>query len=275
MSRTVANVIHGMIGLAMLPLNERQKDKTMARVAEDVTRHSRRVVETKRGPLSFYSMRGHGTISAVRNFHNEEPETLEWIDTFIKPGQVLWDIGANIGMYSLYAALNPQVQVYAFEPSALNFGLLVEHIHLNGLDRNINPLCIALGNETKIGHLMMNDFSTGHAGNALDKAETQFQSFKPVFQQAIPALRADDFRKLFNAPAPDHIKLDVDGIEDFILAGAPEILRGVSSLIIEIEGRNVDNVRDGIEKPLFDAGLREDESFRSKGSKRNRLFVRG
>jgi FkbM family methyltransferase len=275
MSKTVANVIHGLIGLATLPLNERQRDKTMARVAEDVTRGSRRIVNTTRGPLSFYSMRGHGTISAVRNFHNEEPETLEWIDTYIKPGQVLWDIGANIGLYSLYAALNPQVQVYAFEPSALNFGLLVEHIHLNNLDRNINPLCLALGNETKIGHLMMNDFSTGHAGNALDRAETQFQSFRPVFQQAIPALRADDFRKIFNTPAPDHIKLDVDGIEDFILAGAPETLRTVQTLIIEIEGRNVENVRDGIETPLFAAGLKEDESFRARGSKRNRLFVRG
>lgn len=274
MSKTVANVIHGLIGLATLPLNERQKDKTMARVAEDVTRGSRRIVNTTRGPLSFYSMRGHGTISAVRNFHHEEPETLEWIDTFIKPGQVLWDIGANIGLYSLYAALNPRVQVYAFEPSALNFGLLVEHIHLNHLDRNINPLCLALGNETKIGHLMMNDFSTGHAGNALDRAETQFQSFRPVFQQAIPAFRADDFRGIFHAPAPDHIKLDVDGIEDFILAGAPETLKTVQSLIIEIEGRNVDNVRDGIEKPLFSAGLQEDESFRARGSRRNRLFVR-
>ena len=111
MSKTVANVIHGLIGLATLPLNERQRDKTMARVAEDVTRGSRRIVNTTRGPLSFYSMRGHGTSSAVRNFHNEEPETLEWIDTYIKPGQVLWDIGANIGLYSLYAALNPQVQV--------------------------------------------------------------------------------------------------------------------------------------------------------------------
>ncbi len=274
MSKTVANVIHGLIGLATLPLNERQKDKTMARIAEDVTRGSRRIVNTARGPLSFYSMRGHGTISAVRNFHNEEPETLEWIDTFVKPGQVLWDIGANIGLYSLYAALNPQVQVYAFEPSALNFGLLVEHIHLNNLDRNIHPLCLALGNETKIGHLMMNDFSTGHAGNALDRAETQFQSFKPVFQQAIPALRADDFCNIFHAPTPDHIKLDVDGIEDFILAGAPETLETVRTLMIEIEGRNVDNVRDGIEKPLLAAGLKEDGSFRAKGSKRNRLFVR-
>ncbi|MBI2233891.1 MAG: FkbM family methyltransferase [Micavibrio aeruginosavorus] len=274
MSKTIANVIHGLIGLATLPLNERQKDKTIARVAEDVTRRSRRIVETARGPLSFYAMRGHGTISAVRNFHNEEPETLEWIDTYIKPGDVFWDIGANIGLYTLYAALNPQVTVYAFEPSALNFSLLVEHIHLNNLDRNINPLCVALGNETKIGHLMMNDFSTGHAGNALDKAETQFLEFKPVFRQSIPAFTADDFRRLMNVPAPDHIKLDVDGIEDLILAGAPETLRHVKSLIIEIEGRNVDNVRDGIEKPLFAAGLKEDERFRAKGSKRNRLFVR-
>lgn len=274
MSRTIATMINGLIGVATLPLNERQKDKTMARVAEDVTRNSRRAVSTARGTLQFYSMRGHGTASAVRNFNHEEPETLEWIDTFVKSGDVLWDIGANIGLYSLYAALNPQVTVYAFEPSALNFSLLIEHIHLNRLDRNINPLCVAFGAETKIGHLKMNEFSAGHAGNGLDKAETQFQAFDAVFSQAVPAMRADDFRRTFNVPAPQHIKLDVDGIEDMILSGMPETLRAVRSLMIEVEGRNAANVTDGIERPLRDAGLVEDESFRAKGSKRNRLFVR-
>jgi len=275
MSRTVANVIEGFIGLATMPLNDRQKHKTIARVAETVTRGSSVTIDTRHGPLKMYMMRGHGTASAVRNFHAEEPETLEWIDLYIKPGDVLWDIGANIGLYSLYTALRSDIQVYAFEPSALNFSLLVEHIHLNGLDKNIHPLCLALGSDTKIGHLMMNDFSTGHAGNALDKAETQFKSFDPVFAQAIPALRADEFCRIFKAPQPDHIKLDVDGIEDMIIAGAPETLKNVKTLIIEIEGRNADNVRDGIEAPLHAAGLKEDPSFRNKGSCRNRLFVRG
>lgn len=274
MSRTVARIIENMVGLTTMPLSDRQKDKTIARVAEELNRRSKRVIETPRGSLSFYGLRGHGTASAIRNFHNEEPETLGWIDTYIKPGQVLWDIGANIGMYSLYTALNPRVSVYAFEPSALNFALLIEHIHLNKLDANINPLCVALGNETKIGHLNMNDFSTGHAGNALDRTETQFKDFAPVFSQAIPAFTADDFRRIFALPAPDHIKLDVDGIEDFILAGATETLKTVQSVIIEVEGRNAENVRDGIESPLFAAGLHEDESFRQQGSKRNRLYVR-
>src|SRR5687768_1958535 len=209
MSRTVAGVISGLIDFATMPLNERQKDKTIARVAEGITRSSHRTIATERGSLRFYAMRGHGTASAVRNFLNEEPETLEWIDTFVKPGETLWDIGANIGFYSLYAALDPQVTVYAFEPSALNFSLLIEHIHLNDLDRNINPLCVALGNETKIGHLKMNEFSTGHAGNGLDKAMTQFREFQPVFSQAVPAFTTDDFRRIFHLRAPDHIKLDV------------------------------------------------------------------
>ncbi len=271
MSRTVAKIVHGLIDVATLPLNKRQREKTIARISQDIGRKSIREVATARGNLYFHAMKGPLIASAIERFHTDEPETLEWIDNFIKPGETLWDIGANIGLYALYAALGRDITVYAFEPSGLNFGLLIEHIQMNDMGSCVKPLCVALGDATKLDNLHVGEFSAGHASNALGKAETQFQGFKPVFTQAIPAFTADDFCRIFQLRAPDHIKLDVDGIEDLILAGAEKMLPQVKTLTVEVEGQNVGG---GIEARLAKAGFTEEPGHREKGSKRNRLYVR-
>ena len=59
----------------------------------------------------------------IDSFSTKEPETLDWIDN-IPLGSVLWDIGANIGLYSCYAARSRNCQVIAFEPSVFNLELL-------------------------------------------------------------------------------------------------------------------------------------------------------
>jgi hypothetical protein len=84
----------------------------------------------------------------------------------------------------------------------------------------------------------------------------------------------DDARGLLGLPLPDHVKLDVDGIEGRIWAGGPETLRTVKTVIVEVEGANAADADARIAAPLAAAGLREDMAWRTKGSQRNRLFVR-
>jgi len=273
MSRRVAAVIKGFINLATLPINERQKVKTLARISEYISQQGAKTIKTPKGDLKFYALRGSGMASAVERFGKDEPETLEWIDNFVKSGDVLWDIGANIGMYAMYAALNPQVKVMAFEPSALNYGLLIEHLALNKMDKTVSPLCVALGNKTEIASLEMSSLETGHAGNTIGESKNQFREYQSVFSQTVPAMTAEDFCKIFNQPTPDHIKLDVDGIEPFIIEGAKAILPKVKTVIIEVEGKNLENVAELIEKPLFAAGFEEDKAYRSKGECRNRVYI--
>ena len=54
----------------------------------------------------------------IRDFYSKEPETLEWIDNFSKKEKVIfWDIGSNIGLYSVYAAATIEnIEVISFEP---------------------------------------------------------------------------------------------------------------------------------------------------------------
>ena len=77
-------------------------------------------------------------------FSTKEPETLEWIDTYGGRSGAFYDVGANVGMYSIYYAKTHPESVYAFEPSALNIALLAKNISVNGLSNRIvivsNPL---------------------------------------------------------------------------------------------------------------------------------------
>ena len=60
----------------------------------------------------------------------KEPETLEWIDQFKGDKIVFWDIGANVGLYSIYAALkHKDIQIISFEPSVNNLRVLSRNIY--------------------------------------------------------------------------------------------------------------------------------------------------
>ncbi len=272
MSRTIAKLLTGVVNTLTAPLSPRQRKRVIARVIEQLAEHDLREVETRRGTLKFHQLTSAFAASAVERFHTDEPETLAWIDGF-KGGETLWDIGASIGVYSLYAALDEDLTIYAFEPSGFNFGLLIEHIAINDMGDRINPLCIALGRNSGLNKLHMAHASPGHGGNALGVARNQFRSFAPVFSQTVLAFSMDQLRERYGLTAPDHIKIDVDGIEPEIIAGARETLPEVKTLLMEIEGRSQEEIAETLERPLFAAGFEEQLSVRAAGSGRNRLFV--
>ena len=88
----------------------------------------------------------------VDTFFTKEPETLEWIDNFEKKENLIfWDIGANIGLYSIYNSLkNPKSTTIAFEPSSSNLRVLTRNISINNLEKNIKVVPIPLTNKENI-----------------------------------------------------------------------------------------------------------------------------
>ena len=75
----------------------------------------------------------------VNTYFSKEPETLEWIDSFEnKDDIVFWDIGANIGLYSIYNSIkNPKSTTIAFEPSSSNLRILTRNISINNLEKKL------------------------------------------------------------------------------------------------------------------------------------------
>lgn len=157
----------------------------------------------------------------------KEPDMLRWMDGIEKDG-VLWDIGANVGVFSLYAAVRTNCTVLCFEPSAANFFVLVRNIQLNHLNERVTAYCVALSGATELGVLNLASEAMGEAMSQFGKAGEVSRYRTDDRQSAghgMLGFTVDDFIARFNPPFPTHIKMDVDGLEWPILRGATNTLR--------------------------------------------------
>lgn len=190
---------------------------------------------TNLGKILFFSP-GVLPVYRAQTLLTREPETIEWINTF-KESDILWDIGANVGLYTLYAAKKGHA-VLAFEPSPSNYYLLGRNIEINKLDNKVLAYCIALNDISKLDTFYMSNPELGGALNTFGEA-TDWQGKPLSFQlrQAMIGFSIDDFIKQFNPPFPNHIKIDVDGIEEKIIIGAKETLddKRLKSILIELD----------------------------------------
>jgi FkbM family methyltransferase len=172
-----------------------------------------------------------------RHSCEKEQDTVRWLEDWFRSGEVFYDVGANIGAYSLIAA-RKQVRVYAFEPGFMTFPQLCRNIHLNQEWDSIVPLQLALSDETDLAPFNYENLDPGGALHALGEARDQKgENFSPVMTLETPCYRIDDLVSLMSLPRPNHIKIDVDGIEYAVLRGAEAVLRerSVKSILLESE----------------------------------------
>lgn len=190
----------------------------------------------------------------AQTFSTKEPETLEWIDG-IPEGAILWDVGANIGLYATYAAKQRNCRVWAFEPSVFNLELLARNIYLNELGSKVCIVPFALSTEIGSNQLRM---TTTEWGGALSTFGADYgwdgEAIRKVFEFQTMGLPMDSVRDLLNIPQPDYIKMDVDGIEHLILSGGASVLKGVKEVLIEVNDDFLEQA-EGCEKLLKAAGL--------------------
>lgn len=197
----------------------------------------------------------HGAGWRYDTLLEKEPETIEWIDTF-EPGDTLWDIGANVGIYSIYAAIKG-IRTMGFEPHFANYQQFCITIAINGLQDVVTPLCLAFSESKSISqmHLASLDIGTSMSnfGEALDFRGNQFQ---PAFRQGIIGYDIDSFITDFGAEIPTHLKIDVDGIELPIIRGAKNMLANdkLQSVSVELIESDLQQVA-AVTEILEDAGL--------------------
>jgi len=191
-------------------------------------------IATPRGAISFYCL-GDTARWRARSLLTKEPETIEWVDGF-SSGDVFWDIGANVGVYALYAAVNRRCRVLAFEPSAANYYLLNRNIELNRLDEHVKAFCMAFSGSSAADALNMAGTGFGGALSSFGMPIDPFGGhFEPRFRQGMIGFSVDDFVTQFDPPFPNHLKIDVDGIEDRIIEGAIATLGNCRLLSLSIE----------------------------------------
>ena len=197
------------------------------------------------------------------SFSTKEPETLEWIDK-IPRGAVLWDIGANVGLYSCYAAKTRDCQVFAFEPSVFNLELLARNISLNQLTPKIAIVPLPLCEHLMLSTLNMTSMEWGGALSTFGKDYGwDGEKIEQVFAFQTLGVTMDGAHQHLGIPIPSHIKIDVDGIEHLVLKGGASVLQTVKGLLIEIND-SFQEQADYCQKILTDAGLRLSEKRHSE-----------
>jgi FkbM family methyltransferase len=152
----------------------------------------------------------------LETLYTKEPETIAWLNS-LKPKKIFWDVGANIGIYSIYAALRG-VKVVAFEPDLKNYEALCYNVKINNMEEQVECLSVALGERTEI-QAFTHQNEAGRSGGVVGTG-----------QGKVLVYRGDHIP----LAGPDYIKIDVDYGEYAVLQGMGVKLRKVEKLIIEI-----------------------------------------
>lgn len=180
-------------------------------------------------------------VARARMLFTKEPGTIAWLQREVRPGDVLWDIGANIGCYTVVAA-RLGAAVVAFEPAPMNAAALLRNIQANGLTNQVVVLTVALSDEDAWGPFQFTSLRPGASGHQLgDMAGI-------AYEQKLMR-RADTLVAEGAIPPPTLVKLDVDGLEPAILRGMWQTLSATPprSLQVEIQPETRKTVPDLLE----------------------------
>ena len=128
-------------------------------------------------------------------FLTKEPDTIKWIESFDND-MVFWDVGANIGIFSCFAAKEKRARTFAFEPSMFNLEVLSKNIFYNNLSKNIVIIPISLNDKTKIDDFNMSNPKVGGAQSSFSQSiSEEGKIFYPVFSYKTLGLTGNDFVK--------------------------------------------------------------------------------
>jgi FkbM family methyltransferase len=163
----------------------------------------------------------------------------------VRPGNNVWDIGANLGLFSFAAAVaaGPAGSVLAVEPDTTLAGLLRRSATLNRGHAPVDVLPAAVSDDLSVArfHIAKRNRSTNH----LDGFGTS-QTGGVRATELVPTFTLDRLAAHFGAP--DVIKIDVEEAEAAVLSGGSRVLELASSIICEVAARNSAIVRDTLNR---------------------------
>jgi FkbM family methyltransferase len=170
---------------------------------------------------------------------SKEPGTSAWIASAVKSGEVFYDIGANIGVYTILAArqVGSKGKVCAFEPHAANFARLIDNIVCNRLQDVVTACNVALDADEGFAQFNYDSVDAGTSNSQFSNAseETLEASSHPIAELKF-ATTVDRLIATAGIPPPHHVKIDVDGNEYRILRGMAGLLStSAAPISIQVE----------------------------------------
>lgn len=175
---------------------------------------------------------GDSLLCEMLYFEDFEPETSHFFDAYLRPDDTFLDVGANIGLYTLAASrlVGRHGHVHAFEPCSQTFERLTDNVQLNGA-RNVSCHKVALSFENAKAELTIAKGGFD-AWNSLGKpymGETEGC-------ETVETITLDHFAREHGLTGRNcTIKIDVEGWENQVLAGAEEFLSGEEAPLLCVE----------------------------------------
>jgi FkbM family methyltransferase len=174
-----------------------------------------------------------------RLFLEKEPQTTAWLRATLQPSDVFLDIGANIGIFSIFAGkhIGPEGRVYACEPHLPTATQLLQNISANDLGDRVSVLSIAASGEDGFAPFLYKRWRHGASGSQL-AIEGGPGMAKAVGQELKTAMKIDTMVERGVIRPPNLVKIDTDGIEIPITRGMEKLLRSAQrprALLIEIQ----------------------------------------
>lgn len=207
---------------------------------------SHRLVLRRRLPPPFTSARIYtsteGGLRYLRpGMERIDPVLLRMVSENVRPGDVIWDIGANMGLFSFAAAVaaGPGGRVLSVEPDAVLVGLLRRSATSPHSHAPVEILPAAVADRCGVArfHIARRNRSTNHLDGF---GTTQTGGVRAT--ELVPTVSLDWLAAHF--PPPDILKIDVEGAEAQVLAGASSVLQRHPRVICEVAQENAAAVRD-------------------------------
>ena len=220
-------------------------DLSATRIRSWVERISRNRVVKRRMPAAFGSRTVYVSASASPQFWKRDlsgvaPELFRLADLLVKPGDVVWDVGANIGLFSFAAAARAGASgsVLAIEPDPWLGALLRRSAGESNHDAApVTVLNLAISD--RIGMLQFNVAERGRASNFLSGFRSTHAGVSGI-SFPVMAVPLDQLADHF--PLPSLIKIDVEAMEHVVLAGAQQLLRFRPTIVTEVDPEHLEEV---------------------------------
>lgn len=151
---------------------------------------------------------------------------------FIKDNSVIFDVGANIGVFSLYASyLSPNGKIYAFEPTRNTFQRFKKNIINNNLQKRIFAYPLAVGDKKRNSEIMVNNMGLGGENTIIDSEFLKGRGKLFEKRELVKMIPIDEFMEQNKIKRVDFIKIDTEGYEKQVINGARKTIQKFAPII--------------------------------------------
>ncbi len=228
--------LQALIGILNHPLNKNHRIKTLLRLVwwkiNQLFFKMPTIVSISTGVKCIcYPESSFGSQIIYTKF--PEYSEINFVSYVLKPRDTFVDIGAGLGDYSLVASSKiKEGKIFSFEPHPVAFNYLKENVALNKLEGKIFPVQNVVSDKNGFEKFTPDKISElSHISTEKDSSEGQVR---------LPSITLDSYSVKHKAGKIKIVKIDVEGAEYKVLAGAKNLLRNaaIDFLIIEINKRN-------------------------------------